>query len=52
MEEKKKRPPQVLVQGQLYPEKPGMLDYVKEAFEPNTTRAQLDAVRKRREKSG
>lgn len=30
---------------------PGVLDYVKEAFEPTNERAQLNAIRNRREKS-
>lgn len=34
---------------QEFPEKPGMMDYVKEAFQPSDTRAQLEALRKRRQ---
>lgn len=36
---------------QEFPEKPGMMDYVKEAFQPSDTRAQLEALRKRRQSS-
>lgn len=38
--------------GKLFPAKPGFMDYVKEAFEPDNTRAQLDAMRRRREQMG
>lgn len=36
---------------QEFPEKPGMMDYMKEAFQPSDTRAQLEALRKRRQSS-
>lgn len=34
------------------PANPGFLDYVKEGFETNDTRAQINAIRRRREKYG
>lgn len=49
---KKKEEPVVLAGGKTFPEKPGLMDYVKEGFEPTNTRAQLDVVRKRRAQSG
>lgn len=54
---KKKKPPTITVRTQEgeveeYPEKPGVMDYVKEAFKPTSTRASIDAVRRRREKYG
>lgn len=49
-QKKKKKDPTVYVAGQNFPEKPGLMDYVTEAFEPKSTRADLDAVRKRRAK--
>jgi len=35
-----------------FTQKPGAMDYVKEAFLPSIQRAQLEAVRKAREKAG
>lgn len=35
-----------------FPEKPGFLDYVKEGFQPTDTRADIDAMRRRRAKLG
>lgn len=32
-----------------FTDKPGFMDYVKEAFEPANTKAQLEALRKRRQ---
>lgn len=32
-----------------FPEKPGMMDYVKESFESDNTKAQLEALRKKRQ---
>lgn len=53
---KKKKDPTVLVRTEKgyseFPEKPGVFDYVKEAFEPTNTRAQLDAIRARKAKYG
>lgn len=51
-EKKKKKPPTVYVDGQEYPETPGVMDYVKEGFAPQNTRAQLDVIRRRRQKYG
>jgi len=31
-----------------FPEQPGLMDRLKESFEDNNTRAQLEAIRKRR----
>lgn len=46
-EEKKKRK-HVTAGGKLFPAEPGLMDHVKEGFEDANTRAQLDAIRKRR----
>lgn len=51
-QEKKKRPEQIYAGDKSFPAKPSTWDYVKEAFEPTATRAEIDAVRKRRAKSG
>lgn len=32
-----------------FPEKPGMMDYFKEGFESNDTKAQLEALRRKRQ---
>ena len=45
---KKKEKPVVYAGGKTFPEKPGLMDHIAEAFEPTATRADLDAVRKRR----
>ena len=37
------------VERKEFPEQPGMMDYVKEAFEDDNTKAQLEALRKRRQ---
>lgn len=50
-EEKKKRK-HVTAGGKVFPAEPGILDHVKEGFEDTNTRAQLDAIRKRRAKQG
>ena len=34
-----------------FPEKPGLMDYVTEAFEPMGNRAELEALRKRQRAS-
>lgn len=36
---------------QAFPAKPSTWDYIKESFQPTAVRADLDAVRKRREQS-
>lgn len=41
----------IVVNGQEYEPNPGMLDRVKEGFETTDTRAQLEAIRKRRQQS-
>ncbi len=35
-----------------FTQKPGVMDYIKEAFEPDNTRAQLEAIRNARAKAG
>jgi hypothetical protein len=35
-----------------YTQKPGVMDYLKEAFMPSIQRAQLEAIRNAREKAG
>jgi len=35
-----------------FPQKPSTLDYFKEAFLPSMQRAQLDAIRKAKDKAG
>lgn len=51
-DKKKKKEPTVMVNGQEFPEKPGLMDRLKEGFEDHSTRADLDAVRKRRARYG
>ncbi len=38
--------------GKNFPQKPSTMDYVKEAFLPSMQRAQLEALRKAKAKSG
>ncbi len=56
MDEKKKKEPTVAVVTEAgvkqYPAEPSLYDRLKEGFEPVTTRANLDAVRARRQKYG
>jgi hypothetical protein len=47
-EKKKKEDPKVRIGDKSFPEKPGLTDYVSEAFQPTNVRANLDAVRKAR----
>jgi hypothetical protein len=49
---KKREEPVVYAGGKTFPAKPGLMDYVTEAFEPTNTRAQLDTIRKRRANVG
>ncbi len=37
---------------QQFTKKPGVMDYFKEAFQPDNVRAQLEAVRQARAKAG
>jgi hypothetical protein len=52
-EEKKKQDSSITVYDQdakdykTFPKKPGVIDYVKEGFENQTTRANIDAIRRR-----
>lgn len=48
--QKKKKP--VVVGSKVYPAEPSLLESLAEGFETNDTRAQLQAIRKRRQKSG
>lgn len=47
-QKKKKKDPTYYVEGKEYPVKPGVGDYISEAFEPTNTRAQLEVLRRRR----
>jgi hypothetical protein len=49
---KKKKEPTVYVSGREYPEKPGLLDRLKEGFEDQGTRSDLEVIRRRRAKYG
>lgn len=51
-EEEKKKLKQVTAGGKLFPAEPTIFDQLKEGFEDSNTRAQLDAVRKRRMRMG
>lgn len=46
-DEKKKRK-HVTAGGKVFPAEPGVLDQLKEGFEDANTRAQLEAIRRRR----
>jgi hypothetical protein len=46
---KKKKDEKIYVHGKAYEPKPSMWDRAKEAFEPVQDRAQLEAIRKRRQ---
>ncbi len=37
---------------QAFPKKPGVMDYFKEAFQTDNTKAQLEAIRNARAKAG
>lgn len=50
-EQKKEKPKTVYVGGKNYPEKPSLMDSLAEGFATTDTRAQLEAIRKRRQKS-
>lgn len=49
-DDKKKKP--ILVGGKTYEPNPSVMDRLKEGFESTDTRAQLEAVRRRRQKMG
>lgn len=49
MDDEKKKEKPVYVNGKMYNPNPSMWDRVKESVEPTQDRAQLEAIRKRRQ---